>query len=182
MEQYKSKNLIAERNRRTKLNNRLLALRALVPNITKMSKAKILDDAFDYVKELQNQVEKLQQELLEISDEDGDHQETDKSTIKKEVTKSTISQGRGMEERKVEVVVSPINASKLVMKVLCENRRGVLVKLLEAISDLGLEVTNINVTTFEDFLLSMIWAEGKDAKMIQIEHVKEWMVEIVQCL
>ncbi|XP_077252687.1 transcription factor ABORTED MICROSPORES-like [Tasmannia lanceolata] len=145
-----------------------------------MSKEMILDEAINYIEELQSQVEKLK-ELLEISDEDGDNQETAKSTIKQETTKITISQGTGMEESNVhvEVVVSPINASKLVIKVLCENKGGVFVKLMDGMRDLGLEVTNIDATTFEGFLLSMIWAEGKDAKMVQTEHVKEWLLSIV---
>ncbi|XP_023522689.1 transcription factor bHLH27-like [Cucurbita pepo subsp. pepo] len=37
-----SKNILSERNRRKKLNDRLLALRAVVPNITKVSQIIII--------------------------------------------------------------------------------------------------------------------------------------------
>ncbi|KAL5982155.1 hypothetical protein ACLOJK_016224 [Asimina triloba] len=69
--QYKSKNLIAERNRRNKLNAKLYALRAL------MSKATIIDDAFDYINSLKKKVEDLQKELVELTTEEGQTQRTD---------------------------------------------------------------------------------------------------------
>ena len=50
----------AERQRREKLNQRFYALRAVVPNVSKMDKASLLGDAISYINELRGKLTSLE--------------------------------------------------------------------------------------------------------------------------
>ncbi|KAJ4728102.1 transcription factor bHLH13 [Melia azedarach] len=57
----------AERQRREKLNQRFYALRAVVPNISKMDKASLLGDAIAYINELQGKLKVMEAEREKFS-------------------------------------------------------------------------------------------------------------------
>ncbi|KAH6800463.1 hypothetical protein C2S52_000927 [Perilla frutescens var. hirtella] len=67
---FKSKNLMSERNRRKRIKDGELALRALVPKITKIDKVATLVDAADYIKELLKTIRNYHDELQELEEED----------------------------------------------------------------------------------------------------------------
>ncbi|KZV21906.1 hypothetical protein F511_05596 [Dorcoceras hygrometricum] len=56
----------AERQRREKLNQRFYALRAVVPNISKMDKASLLGDAISYITELQMRLKHMESQRDEL--------------------------------------------------------------------------------------------------------------------
>lgn len=58
----------AERQRREKLNQRFYALRAVVPNISKMDKASLLGDAIAYITDLQARIRVLDAEKEMVGD------------------------------------------------------------------------------------------------------------------
>ncbi|XP_072970363.1 transcription factor BHLH3-like isoform X2 [Typha angustifolia] len=64
-----SKNLMAERRRRKRLNDRLSMLRSVVPKISKMDRTSILGDTIDYMKELLERIKSLQEEIDEGSEQ-----------------------------------------------------------------------------------------------------------------
>ncbi|OVA08218.1 Myc-type [Macleaya cordata] len=62
----------AERQRREKLNQRFYALRAVVPNISKMDKASLLGDAITYITELQNKLKDMESEKEKLGNPSKD--------------------------------------------------------------------------------------------------------------
>ncbi|EFJ13392.1 hypothetical protein SELMODRAFT_451590 [Selaginella moellendorffii] len=193
-----SKNLVAERKRRKKLNERLYSLRALVPKITKMDRASILGDAIEYVKELQQQVKELQDELEDDSQAANNiptmtdvcggghkHPGSEGITIADVDTNKCALKADDINDKKVEdltqpmqVEVSKMDAHLLTLRIFCEKRPGVFVKLMQALDALGLDVLHANITTFRGLVLNVFNAEMRDKELMQAEQVKETLLEM----
>ncbi|KAG8083327.1 hypothetical protein GUJ93_ZPchr0015g6599 [Zizania palustris] len=66
-----NKNILMERDRRRKLNEKLYSLRSVVPNITKMDKASIIKDAIEYIQKLQAEEQHMMREVATLESAAG---------------------------------------------------------------------------------------------------------------
>ncbi|CAL9015292.1 unnamed protein product [Prunus brigantina] len=183
-DEYKSKNLHAERRRRQKLSERLLTLRALVPNITnasilfisyQMNKATIVEDAITYIHELQKTVNILKDQLfdMEASEEEALEPKKEEIQAQEEMRKFGIQAG---------VNVTQIDGNKLWLKAILEKKRGGFTKLMEAMTAFGFELTDTSVTTSNGAMLVSSCVMGFYCETLEVEQTKELMLEIINSI
>ncbi|URD78201.1 hypothetical protein MUK42_06946 [Musa troglodytarum] len=121
----------AERQRREKLNQRFYALRAVVPNVSKMDKASLLGDAVSYINELRS---KLQ--ALEANNEDSNHK---------------MMNGGGRCHG-VEIEVKLLGAEAMI-RLQSQKRNHPAAVLMAALRDLDLEVHYASVSVVKDLMV-----------------------------
>ncbi|XWS19495.1 hypothetical protein CRYUN_Cryun31cG0021000 [Craigia yunnanensis] len=168
-EEFKSKNLHAERRRRQKLSDRLLALRSV------MNKATIIEDAITYIQELQKTSQVLSEQLLEM---EGSSEEGGKP-LRIEVDGAEDIKKCGIKE---EVKVTSIDGNKLLIKIILEKKRGCFTKLIEAMNYLSFELSETSVTTFKGAMLISTCAQGIYGDTLMVEQTQELLLEIIRSI
>ncbi|KAJ0038037.1 hypothetical protein Pint_22965 [Pistacia integerrima] len=184
-----SKNLITERKRRNRINDGLLALRALVPNISKMDKISILGDAIEYIKELLQEIKNLQDELKEIEEQDCHKENAEikpskldalrEGTTNMSPTEHNKNSSCCGENRKTEVQIEVNHISKrdFLIKLLCDQKQGGFAKLMKAINFLDLQVVDANVTTSNGQVLNILRVEAHK-KEIPLKKLRDSLIEL----
>ncbi|EYU18210.1 hypothetical protein MIMGU_mgv1a022464mg [Erythranthe guttata] len=154
-----SKNIVSERNRRKKLNQRLYALRSVVPNITKMDKASIIKDAIEYIKTLQEQEKRMQAEISEL--ESGRPSNTFINYDKHDEAEATaLICSKAKRTRRLRV--SSMGEKTIVVSITCSKRRDTMVKLCEVFESMNLKIITANITAFSGRLLKTVFLEADE--------------------
>ncbi|KAJ0043728.1 hypothetical protein Pint_18620 [Pistacia integerrima] len=174
---YKSKNLVAERKRRKKLGDRLLNLRALVPRITNMKKETIIEDAINYIQELQENVKFLtgKLQLLEVepfSEEEANPKREETNTVE-DMKKCGIQEN---------VEVSYMSGNKVQIKIIFEKKRGKFTKLLEAITSHGFQLSDTSMTSSKGATLVSFFAEVTYDGTLAVEETRKSLLQIVRSM
>ncbi|XP_047980592.1 transcription factor MYC2-like [Salvia hispanica] len=134
----------AERQRREKLNQRFYALRAVVPNVSKMDKASLLGDAIAYINELKSKLQNV-----EIARDDLRRQV---ESFKKEGGRHSAppEQGRTMVDIDVDVKIIGWDA---MIRIQCSKKNHPAAKLMVALMELDLEVHHASVSVVNDLMI-----------------------------
>ncbi|KAJ9166430.1 hypothetical protein P3X46_021188 [Hevea brasiliensis] len=162
LEGQPSKNLMAERRRRKRLNERLSMLRSIVPKISKMDRTSILGDTIDYVKELLERIQNLQQEIEVGSDQ------LNMMGILKD-TKSSEFIVRNSPKFDVERVNEATR-----IEICCASKPGLLLSTVNTLETLGLEIQQCVISCFNDFAMQASCSEElEQRRLISSEDIKQ---------
>ncbi|XP_030535646.1 transcription factor bHLH35-like [Rhodamnia argentea] len=169
-----SKSIVLERNRRKKLNERLFALRALVPKISKMDKASIVKDAIDYIQELREQEGKVRAEIAELESailkKNPDFKfEQERSPVhpksKTKRRKLRHDSSKSPDTAPIELLelrVMEVGEKSVVVSLTCSNRGDTMVKLCQAFESLKLKIVTANITALSGKLSKMVFIEKEE--------------------
>ncbi|KAI5684396.1 hypothetical protein M9H77_05624 [Catharanthus roseus] len=148
-----SKNLMAERRRRKRLNDRLSMLRSIVPKISKMDRTSILGDTIDYMKELLDKIQKLQTENAE------EHKELKPSEALSRNPPKFDVERRNLDTR---------------IEICCATKPGLLLSTVSTLEALGLDIQQCVISSFSDFSLQASCSEVVEHRgIISSEDVKQ---------
>ncbi|KAG1360906.1 transcription factor MYC2 [Cocos nucifera] len=150
----------AERQRREKLNQRFYALRAVVPNVSKMDKASLLADAISYINELRSKLQSLE------LDKEGLQSQIDVLKKERDLTlarpppppplpldndlKAVVNGSSRCHGVEVEV---KILGREAMIRVHCKKRYHPAARLMMALKELDLEVNYASVSVVNDLMI-----------------------------
>ncbi|MCL7046436.1 hypothetical protein MKW94_021107 [Papaver nudicaule] len=177
-----AKNIVSERNRRKKLNDRLFALRAVVPKISKMDKASIIKDAIEYIQELHEQERAIQSEITQLesgrmrkstSDLDLEHMNLSK-TKKKKIDRSDNSCGSQTSSiDSLELRIYNVGDKTMVVSLTCDKKEDTMVRLCEVFESLKLKIVTASISAVAGRLWKTVYVEvdeeEKDELKMKIE-------------
>ncbi|KAJ1433439.1 Myc-type, basic helix-loop-helix [Sesbania bispinosa] len=165
-----TKNIAAERNRRKKLNERLFALRAVVPNISKMDKASIIKDAIDYIHHLHDQEKTIQAQIIDLQSSappatDHHHDlpillRSNKKQREQQLHNSLLTSRNYSPIEIIELRVTYMGEKTFVVSLTCCKRTDTMVKLCEVFESLKLKIITANIISFSGTLFKTVFIEG----------------------
>ncbi|KAG7605173.1 Helix-loop-helix DNA-binding domain superfamily [Arabidopsis thaliana x Arabidopsis arenosa] len=139
----------AERMRREKLNHRFYALRAVVPNVSKMDKTSLLEDAVCYINELKSKAENVELEKHAIEIQFNELQEI--AGQRNAIPSVCKYEEKASEMMKIEVKIMGSDDAMVRVESRKDHHPGA--RLMNALMDLELEVNHASISVMNDLMI-----------------------------
>ncbi|KAJ4746169.1 basic helix-loop-helix (bHLH) DNA-binding superfamily protein [Rhynchospora pubera] len=171
----KKDHVMAERLRREKLTQRFIALSSLLPGLSRMDKASVLEDAIKYVKQLQDRVKTLEAQTLPKAVPQPDIEkksqlspdECNSSTCAESSLHDVPSNKGSLPEIEVR-----ISQQSVLIKIHCDSQKGILGKAMSEIEKLGLIIVTTSVVPFTSSTIDMtITAKANEELSLTVEDL-----------
>ncbi|KAK4781040.1 hypothetical protein SAY87_017146 [Trapa incisa] len=157
--------VIAERKRRENLSQRFIALSAVIPGLKKMDKASVLGDAVKYVKQLQERLKKLEEEVpkktvesvvlvkkSQVSADDMDTYSSDENSCSQ------------LSDQRLPEIEARVSGKHVLIRVYCERHKGGLSKMLNLIEKLNLNILSNSAVPFGSSILDITVVAEMDGR------------------
>lgn len=157
--------VVPERRVRSRIDEQLELLRAVIPVSGTDERASVLTDAYEYIAQLQRQVQELHSELDSetCSDDDASSCEDDfdspscsddgRAVDSNSAFEWSCASRRGRSRSRVEVEST---RAGLRIRVECDKRAGLLVEVMKVLESSGLNVEGAGVAFEERFVLDCV--------------------------
>ncbi|KAL6900801.1 hypothetical protein ACP4OV_005477 [Aristida adscensionis] len=184
--------VLAERKRREKIRQRFIALSKIIPGLTKMDKASVLDDAIKYVKQLQehlNDLEKVaRRKTVEVAKLSRSKRfRLSSANIDRSSSDDLLEEGEASGRAVVPEIEAWVSESTVLIKIHCENHKGALITALSEVESMGLTIITTSVLPFATFLdITLTATAGEDfglsVKEIVNRLIQAFKVHRLDCL
>ncbi|CAN0842889.1 Transcription factor MYC1 [Linum grandiflorum] len=141
----------AERQRREKLNQKFYALRAVVPNVSKMDKASLLGDAISYIKELRSKLQSTESEKEELEKQvESMMKKPPSSPSESKMSNNNNNNNNNVIEMDIDVKIIGWDA---MIRIQCSKRNHPAARLMAALKELDLDVHHASVSVVNDLMI-----------------------------
>ncbi|CAH8364299.1 unnamed protein product [Eruca vesicaria subsp. sativa] len=192
-----SKNVVSERNRRQKLNQRIMALRSVVPKISKLDKASVIKDSIDYMQQLIDQEKRLAAEIREmesqallIENPTRDYDFINNFPENQQQNLSHVNVLRSKKSRHMdyntsrssitrvhnhsliqvlEMKVTWMGEKTVVVSITCCKKRETLLQLCKVLESLDLNIITTNFSSFSSRLSTTLFLQADEEEMSTLE-------------
>ncbi|XP_010445720.1 PREDICTED: transcription factor GLABRA 3-like [Camelina sativa] len=185
---------VLEKKRREKLNERFMILRSIIPSVNKIDKVSILDDTIEYLQELERRVQELES-CRESTDTDTRGTMTMKRKKPCDAGERTsanctnnetgngkkVSVNNGGEAEPADTGFTGLTdnlrigsfGNEVVIELRCAWREGVLLEIMDVISDLNLDSHSVQSSTGDGLLCLTVNCKHKGSKIATPGMIKE---------
>ncbi|CAI9785938.1 unnamed protein product [Fraxinus pennsylvanica] len=150
----------AERQRREKLNRQFCALRAVVPNISKMDKASLLGDAITHITKLQKKLKEMESDVKKLE------------TISRKASILETKPNSKLQDQVPRIEVQSVH-DQVIVRVLSPLDAHPVSRVIQAFQDAQVTILDSNISTGTDVVFHTFVVKSQGSDQLTMEKLMQ---------